>query len=58
MFTKAKPKLRTPKKLFWSLKMKKKVILGPQKMEKLIFFKKPEFCDLTEHWGLSRQLLW
>ena len=51
MFSEAKQKFRTPKNLFWPLKMNKKVIFGPLKMEKMIFFKKPEFCDLTEHWG-------
>ena len=35
------------------------LIFGPQKLEKIIFFqKKPEFHDLTEHWGSFPQLPW
>ena len=58
MFLEAKKGLWTQKKSFGPLKMLKKLIFGPQKMEKIDFFKKPEFCDLTEHWGWSRQLTW
>ena len=38
-----------PKKLFLPQQVKKNVNFGPLKMEKMTFFKKPEFCDLTEH---------
>ena len=29
-----------------------------QKMRKMIFFKKPDFWDLTEHWGWFPKWLW
>ena len=51
MFSEATKKLRTPKKFVWVPKNASKLIFGPQKMGKMIFFKKPEFCDLTEHQG-------
>ena len=51
MFAEAKKKVKDPQKKFWPLKMKNNLIFGSQKMKKMIFFKKPEFSDLTEHWG-------
>ena len=51
MFVEAKKRLRTPQIIFWPLKLKNKLIFGSQKMEKIIFFKKPKFCDLTDYWG-------
>ena len=57
MFLEAKKGLWTQKIYFGPLKMLKKLIFGPQKMEKMTFLKKPEFRDLTEHWGWSRMLV-
>ena len=54
----AKKWFRTPGKLFWPLKINKILIFWPMKMEKIIFLKKPEFSDLTEHWGWYPQWTW
>ena len=45
-----------PKNIIWAPKNVEKAHIWASKMEKITFLKKPEFRDLTEHWGWSRQL--
>ena len=49
MFVEAKKGLWTPKKSFGPLKMLKKLIFGPQKMEKIDFLQNLDLPDLAEH---------
>ena len=58
MFAEAQNSFRTPKKLFGPLCIFRNLIFWPQKVDKSIVFKKPEFCDLTEHWGWFPQWAW
>ena len=55
MFLEAKKGLWTQKNSFGSLKMLKKLIFGPQKMEKIDFLQNLDLPDLAEHgWGLPQ----
>ena len=49
MFLEAKKGLWTQKKSFGPLKMLKKLIFGPQKMEKIDFLQNLDLPDLAEH---------
>ena len=50
------PKVRflRPNKVFWAPRS----FLGPPKTQKIDFLKKPELCDLTEHWRWFPQWPW
>ena len=53
MFLEAKKGLWTQKNSFGPLKMLKKLIFGPQKMEKIDFLQNLDLPDLAKHgWGL------
>ena len=41
-------------KVFWA----QKSFLGPPKTQKIDFLKKPDLCDLTEHWRGFPQWPW
>ena len=43
-----------PNNVFWA----EKSFLGPPKTQKIDFLKKPDFCDLTEHWRWFPQWPW
>ena len=43
-----------PIKVFWA----QKSFFGPPKTQKIDFLKKPDLCDLTEHWRLLQQWPW
>ena len=49
MFVEAKKGLWTQKKSFGPLKMLKKLIFGPQKMEKIDFLQNLDLLDLAEY---------
>ena len=49
----------TPPKLgFLRPNKAQKSFLGPPKTQKIDFLKKPQFCDLTEHWRWFPQWPW
>ena len=59
MFLDMKNRFRTSKKIMLApQKWKKTHFCGLRKWKKNIFFKKPEFRDLTNHWGWFPQLPW
>ena len=55
MFPEAKKGLWTQNNSFGSLKMLKKLIFGPQKMEKIHFLQNLDLPDLAKHgWGFPQ----
>ena len=47
-----------PPKPYLASEIPEKIFWGPQKQKKINFLKKPNFCDLSKHWGWFPQWPW